>query len=88
MKNRRELTKLLVERATIDRGEDGRVKVDITYRFGPLADSDSADGVQNNEEFARVHGRSGGEGLLRGHAKMTSYELGLERRPEQYNGAD
>ena len=41
-----------------------------------------------SEEFARVHGRSGGEGLLRGHPKMTSYELALERRPERYSGAD
>lgn len=33
--HRRELVKLLVEKITVDRDEDGRTKVDITYRFGP-----------------------------------------------------
>ncbi len=33
--HRRELVKLLVEKITADRDEDGRTKVDITYRFGP-----------------------------------------------------
>jgi hypothetical protein len=33
--HRRELVKLLVEKITADRDEYGRVKVDITYRFGP-----------------------------------------------------
>ncbi len=32
-----------------------------------------------SEESARVHGQSGGEGLLRGHPKMTSYEVVIER---------
>ncbi len=32
---RRELVKLLVERMTARRNEEGRLKVDITYRFGP-----------------------------------------------------
>jgi hypothetical protein len=85
LRNRRELAKLLVERVSIDRDEDGRVTVDITYRFGPPADSDSADGVQNSEEFARAHGRSGGEGLLRDHPKMSSYEVAVVRDAGQYN---
>jgi hypothetical protein len=34
--HRRELVKLLVEKITADRDEDGRAKVDITYRFGPV----------------------------------------------------
>jgi site-specific DNA recombinase len=33
--HRRELVKMLVEKITADRDEDGRTKVDITYRFGP-----------------------------------------------------
>ena len=41
-----------------------------------------------SDEFARAHGRSGAEGLLRGHPKMTSYEVAGERRPEHYSGAD
>jgi hypothetical protein len=32
---RRELVKLLVERITISGGEDGQVKIDITYKFRP-----------------------------------------------------
>src|SRR5215210_4206332 len=36
--NRRELVKLLVEKIVVGRSEDGRAKVDITYRFGPGED--------------------------------------------------
>ena len=82
------LAKLLVERVDIDRDEDGRVTVDITYRFGPPADAKSADGVQNSEEFARAHGRSGGEGLPREHPKMSSYEVAEVRDAGQYYGVD
>ncbi|CAA9393903.1 MAG: hypothetical protein AVDCRST_MAG03-798 [uncultured Rubrobacteraceae bacterium] len=32
---RRELATLLVEGITVSRGEDGRPRVEITYRFGP-----------------------------------------------------
>ena len=32
--SRRELTKLLVERIVLSRNDEGRPKVDITYRFG------------------------------------------------------
>jgi hypothetical protein len=49
--HRRELVKLLVEKITADRDEDGRAKVDITYRFGspeaPL-EVDSLVGVQSS----------------------------------------
>jgi site-specific DNA recombinase len=38
---RRELVRLLVERITVDRGEDGQPRVEITYRFGPPASGDS-----------------------------------------------
>jgi hypothetical protein len=56
--------------------------VDITYRFGPpevAVGEESAHDVQNSEEFSRAHGRSGAGGLLRGHPKMTSYEIAVER---------
>jgi hypothetical protein len=37
---RRELVRLLVERITVDRDENGQPRVEITYRFGPpLEDS-------------------------------------------------
>ena len=48
----------------------------------------SFDAWVRSDEFSRAHGRSGTAGLLRGHPKMTSYEVAVERRPEQYNGVD
>ena len=38
----------------------------------------------HSEEFAKAHGRGGSEGLLRGHPKMSSYEVAVEREPEAY----
>jgi hypothetical protein len=46
--HRREPVKLLVEKISVDRDEDGRAKVDITYRFGPPAVADGADGELNS----------------------------------------
>jgi site-specific DNA recombinase len=43
---RRELVKLLVERIDVGRNEEGRPKVEITYRFGPPGEEKGAD-----EEF-------------------------------------
>ncbi len=48
----------------------------------------SFDAWVRSEEFARAHGRSGGEGLLRGHPEMSSYEVAVERDAEQYDGVD
>ena len=48
----------------------------------------SFDAWVRSEAFSRAHGRSGGEGLLRGHPKMTSYEVAVEREPERYYGPD
>jgi heme-degrading monooxygenase HmoA len=45
-------------------------------------DRDSFDSWVGSEEFSRAHGRGGAGGLLRGHPKMTSYEVAVERRPE------
>jgi len=46
---RRELAKLLVERIVVSRNEaDNRMKVDITYRFGPPAEATSVLDVQNS----------------------------------------
>lgn len=50
----RELVKLLVERIVASRGEEGRLKVDITYRFEPPADEAARSGVygiQNSTLF-------------------------------------
>ncbi len=80
--NRRELVKLLVERIVVSRNEEGRPKIDITYRFGPPAESESASGSQNPEEFKRAHGRGGGGDLLRGHPQMSTYKIAVEREPE------
>jgi site-specific DNA recombinase len=42
---RRELVKLLVEKIAASRDEEGRAKVDITYRFGPPAEEHASSGV-------------------------------------------
>ncbi len=39
---RRELAKLLVEKITIGRNDEGRPEVQVTYRFGPPAAAQSA----------------------------------------------
>ncbi len=77
-----------MERIVIGRDEEGRTKVDVTYRFGPPAMAESADGVLNSEEFSRVHGQGGGEGLLRGHPQVRIYEIAVEREAERYYGPD
>jgi site-specific DNA recombinase len=60
----RELVKLLVEKITADRDEDGRVKVDITYRFGPPTGEDVLVGVQDSavpdKEDRTVEAQKGG----------------------------
>ena len=61
--------------------------MEVTYRFGPPEvplEENGAYGVQNSEEFAKVHARGGSEGLLRGHPKISSYEVAVEREPEAY----
>jgi site-specific DNA recombinase len=88
--SRRELTKLLVERVVVGRDEEGRRRVDVTYRFGPpeqLEGVDSADGVHNSDEFRRAHGRGGAGGLLTGHPRMSSYSVAVERAPEASGSA-
>jgi site-specific DNA recombinase len=44
---RRELVRLLVEKVTADRDEDGHARVEITYRFGPPPDEGIVTSVQN-----------------------------------------
>ncbi len=48
----------------------------------------SFDAWVRSEEFARAHGRSGGEGLPREHPKMSSYEVAEVRDAGQDYGAD
>jgi len=47
---RRELVKLLVERMVARRDEEGALKVDITYRFGPPASSAEAECVSGEQK--------------------------------------
>ena len=59
--HRRELVKLLVEKITADRDEDGRAKVDITYRFGPPEaplEVDSLVGVQSSPKHRLANAHS------------------------------
>ena len=42
---RRELVKLLVDGILVSRTEEGRPKVDITYRFGSTAEAAAGEGV-------------------------------------------
>ena len=48
----------------------------------------SFDSWVHSEEFSRVHGQGGGEGLLRGHPQVTVYEVAVEREAERYYGPD
>jgi len=74
-----------VERVSVSRGQDGRPRVEITYRFVPPAGESSlvadfsADGVQSSVEFARAYGWGGSEGVLRGHPKMSFYKVAVDR---------
>ncbi len=67
----------------LSQGAEGKPKVDVAYRFGP---PESADGVQDSEEFAKAHGRGGGAELLRSHPKVTAYEVAGER--DRYHRPD
>ncbi len=64
--HRCELVKLLVGKIIVDRNEDGRAKVDITYRFGPPPEESTSfvGGVHNPLEFLRA-----GEGCETGRAE-------------------
>ncbi len=55
--NRRELAKLLVEKIDVSRSEDGSAKVEITYRFGPPAESEvnSVSGERNSVRLGTAH---------------------------------
>jgi heme-degrading monooxygenase HmoA len=45
-------------------------------------DRESFDAWVGSEEFSRAHGRGGVGGMLRGHPKMTSYVIEVEREAE------
>jgi hypothetical protein len=45
---RRELVRLLVERITVDRGDDGQLRVEITYRFGPTSERGYSEAEQED----------------------------------------
>jgi site-specific DNA recombinase len=52
-RKRRELVKLLIEKISADRDEDGRVRVDISYRFSPPGPSSASDGLDGVRDFLR-----------------------------------
>jgi heme oxygenase (staphylobilin-producing) len=45
-------------------------------------DKEAFDSWVHSEQFAMVHGRGGGSGLLRGHPQMSTYEVSVRRGPE------
>ena len=45
-------------------------------------DRESFEAWVGSDAFAKAHGRGGSEGLLRGHPRMSSYEVAVEREPE------
>jgi heme oxygenase (staphylobilin-producing) len=51
-------------------------------------DMDAFNSWVQSEEFARAHGQGGTEGLLRGHPKITVFEVAVEREGERYYGPD
>jgi site-specific DNA recombinase len=51
---RRELVRLLVERITVGRGENGHMRAEITYRFAPPAEAVVESRLANSEEFEEV----------------------------------
>jgi hypothetical protein len=44
---RRELVRLLVETIAVDRSEDGELRVEITYRFGPPSERSGEAGQED-----------------------------------------
>ena len=50
---RRELVKLLIEKISADRDGDGRLRVDISYRFSPPGPSFASDGLDGVRDFLR-----------------------------------
>ena len=45
---RRELVELLVEKITADRDEDGRARINVTYRFGSPPDDSVVSSVRDS----------------------------------------
>ena len=52
-RKRRERVKLLIEKISAGRGEDGRLRVDISYRFSPPEPLSRADGLDGVRDFLR-----------------------------------
>jgi site-specific DNA recombinase len=58
-KKRRELVRLLVERITVGRSEDGHIKVQMTYRFGPPSEATPDSVVSGNYDSGRSSALNG-----------------------------
>jgi hypothetical protein len=54
---RRELVELLVEKVTADHDEDGRARVNMTYRLGSLPDDSVISSVRDSKENIAVKER-------------------------------
>lgn len=58
------------------RSEDSTEVLVVTW----WEDKASFEAWVGSEDFKKAHGRSGGADLLRGHPKMTTYEVAVERK--------
>ena len=58
---------------------DGGDEVLVITRW---QDRDAFDAWVGSEEFKQAHGRGGGGDLLSGHPQMGSYDVAVEREPE------
>ena len=45
-------------------------------------DKEAFDSWVHSDAFAKVHGRGGGSGLLRGHPRMDTYDISVRRGPD------
>jgi hypothetical protein len=52
-RKRRELVKLLIEKISAGRNEEGRLRVDISYRFSPPESSSASEGLDGVRDFLR-----------------------------------
>lgn len=75
---RRELVRLLVQTVEVDRTEEGRTRVRITYRFGPPAGAEFSPEHRNGKtEGERVHAESNSREFDNPLVPLVSVVLGL-----------
>ena len=79
--SRRELVKLLVQKVTVSPNEEGRPRIEVTYRFGPPTGDGSVAGGRNSEEFRQARSKGRGGDLLSGRPQIGSYDVAVDRAP-------